>query len=65
MLDTTFVKVACWDSYVWDCSRCVVDLIWGMAKKEVTASPTIASAASQRQNRVYMLGGYRELLAHA
>ena len=65
MLDTTFVKVVCWDSYVWDCSCCVVDLIWCMAKEEVMVSLTIASAASQRQNRVYMLRGQRELLANA
>ena len=50
MLDTTFVKVECWVSNEWDCSRCVVDLIGRMAKEEVTASLTIASAASQWQN---------------
>ena len=37
MLDTTFVKVVCWDSNEWDgCCR-VVDLIWHMAKEDAKA----------------------------
>ena len=45
MLDTTFVKVVCWDNNEWDYSRRIVDLIWHMAKEDAKAEGEAPAAA--------------------
>ena len=47
MLDTTFVKVVCWDSNEWDCSCRVVDLIWHMAKEDAKAEGEAPAASKE------------------
>ena len=47
MLDTTFVKVVCWDSNGWDCACRIVDLIWHMAREDAKAEGGTPAAARE------------------
>ncbi len=68
MLDTTFVKVVCWDSNEWDCSCRVVDLIWHMAKedaKNLSLSKPKIDLAATKDTRILHPSGLQRTTGQA